>query len=216
MRINRYIAHATGMSRRTADRVIAEDRVRVNDQPTTPGVQIGPSDQVKLDGKALSISEDLRVVVLNKPTGYVVSRVGQGSKTIYELLPPELHHLKPVGRLDKESSGLLLLTDDGQLAHRLTHPSSQKSKIYEIALDAPLRPTDQQKIEQGIQLEDGVSKLQLSGKDQDWVVTMHEGRNRQIRRTFTRLGYIVTKLHRTHFGAYTLQDLSSGQFMLVE
>ncbi|MEK7152847.1 MAG: pseudouridine synthase, partial [Patescibacteria group bacterium] len=143
------------------------------------------------------------------PAGYVVSREGQSSKTIYDLLPAELKHLKPIGRLDKDSSGLLLLTNDGILAHQLTHPRFQKVKVYELALDQPLQPLHRQMIHDiGIQLEDGPSKLILErlqeGNEKRWRVTMREGRNRQIRRTFAALGYRVIRLRRTHFGSYTL------------
>ena len=182
-----------------------------------PGALVHPDDAVTLDGKALSLPEETMTIMLNKPAGYVVSRDGQGSKTIYDLLPPELHNLKPIGRLDKDSSGLLLLTNDGNLAHQLTHPSFQKVKIYEVELDKPLEPLHRQMIsDHGIALEDGVSKLQLErleeGQDKKWRVTMHEGRNRQIRRTFAALGYTVTKLHRTHFGTYSLNHLSPGTY----
>jgi 23S rRNA pseudouridine2605 synthase len=118
-----------------------------------------------------------------------------------------------VGRLDKDSSGLLLLTNDGQLAYDLTHPSSQKEKIYEIKLEKPLTPGDKTRIEQGLMLEDGVSKLALKSLDKTghtWQVTMHEGRNRQIRRTFATLDYDVQKLHRVQFGPYRLKNLAVG------
>lgn len=148
---------------------------------------------------------------------YVCSRDGQGGKTIYDLLPPELHHLKPVGRLDKNSSGLLLLTNDGQLAQQLTHPSFQKTKVYNIALNKPLEPLHHQMIsDHGVVLEDGISKLQLQRMNEtdnnNWKVIMSEGRNRQIRRTFDSLGYNVVKLHRTQFGPYKLNQLASGKF----
>src|ERR1700685_267395 len=101
MRINRYIAHATGISRRAADQAILEDRVRLNNQTPAPGVDVGDGDVVLLDGTVLTLPEVFHTIILNKPTGYVVSRDGQGSKTVYDLLPQELHTLKPVGRLDK-------------------------------------------------------------------------------------------------------------------
>jgi 23S rRNA pseudouridine2605 synthase len=154
--------------------------------------------------------------MLNKPVGYVCSRNGQGSKTVYDLLPPEYQQLKTVGRLDKDSSGLLLLTNDGQLAQELTHPSQQKRKVYEVTLDKPLQPLHRQMIsDHGVSLEDGPSKLELErqhdGDDTKWIVTMHEGRNRQIRRTFAALGYEVIQLHRTKFGNYQLGTLQKGK-----
>jgi 23S rRNA pseudouridine2605 synthase len=133
----------------------------------------------------------------------------------------ELHALKPVGRLDKYSSGLLLMTNDGALTQQLTHPSHQKIKIYEIELRAPLAALHHQMLnDHGVQLEDGLSKLQLERLDETnnkrWRVTMHEGRNRQIRRTFAALGYDVVKLHRAHFGPYKLGKLDAGQWRSLE
>lgn len=218
MRINKYIAAATGLSRRAADKAIEEGRVLVNGTHPKPGQEISEADEVQLDHHKLEARADAQTIILNKPVGYVVSREGQGSQTIYDLLPPALHHLKPVGRLDKDSSGLLLLTSDGQLAQQLTHPRYQKTKLYEVTLDKPLAPIHRQMIsDHGLQLEDGHSRLLLEriedGNDLDWRVIMHEGRNRQIRRTFAALGYTVAKLHRTHFGPYQLPaDLGPGTY----
>jgi 23S rRNA pseudouridine2605 synthase len=216
MRINKYIAQASGLSRRAADAAVEAGRVLANGQKAQTGQEVTENDDIRLDGKKLAAIDAPQTIILNKPAGYVVSRDGQGSKTVYDLLPPELHHLKPVGRLDKDSSGLLLFTNDGQLAQELTHPKYQKTKIYEVELDKPLQPLHCQIInEYGVELSDGPSKLALERlKDDDekaWRVTIREGRNRQIRRTFAALGYEVTKLHRTHFGNYTLQDLRPGQ-----
>lgn len=215
MRINKHIAQSTGMSRRAADAAIEAGRVLVNGDRPSPGHQLIETDIVLLDGVRIGGPLKTQTIMLNKPTGYVVSRDGQGSQTVYDLLPEELHHLKPVGRLDKHSSGLLLLTNDGQLAQELTHPSRQKVKLYEIALNQPLAPLHRQMIsDKGIMLDDGLSKLQLErfmeGNDARWIVTMHEGRNRQIRRTFESLGYTVTHLHRTQFGSYKLGSLRPG------
>ncbi len=218
MRINKYIASATGMSRRRADDAIAGNRVLINSRPPLMGQKVLGEDLVTLDGQSITPDVNNTTIMLHKPLGYVCSRDGQGNKTIYELIPPELHHLKPVGRLDMESSGLLLLTNDGDYAHRLTHPRYKKTKIYTIALDKPLNASDHQKIEQGIKLEDGVSSLLLkahTGGEYTWQVTMHEGRNRQIRRTFAALGYTVIKLHRTQFGEYSLGELAPGVTIVV-
>lgn len=212
MRINKYLALSTGMSRRTADATIQEGRVQINGVLVTSGQQVGTDDTVLLDGKVVRPAETTQTIILNKPAGYVVSRDGQGSKTIYDLLPEELHILKPVGRLDKDSSGLLLLTNDGELANKLTHPRYQKEKVYEVSLYIPLKDEDRQAIESGIELEDGISKLQLDGKGKDWVVTMSEGRNRQIRRTFAEQGYTVKSLHRIIFGDYELGKIAPGSF----
>jgi 23S rRNA pseudouridine2605 synthase len=220
MRINKYVASATGMSRRAADATIAEGRVLLNGIAPSSGHDVKEGERVTLDGRAITPAVKTMTIMMNKPAGYVVSRNGQGSKTIYSLLPLEYHKLKPVGRLDKDSSGLLLLTNDGGLANELTHPSNQKTKVYEISLNLPLQPLHRQMIsDHGIELEDGTSKLQLErreeGNDKEWTVTMHEGRNRQIRRTFGSLGYDVVKLHRTQFGPYTLNLPATKIFDLL-
>lgn len=218
-RVNKYLAHQLGISRRQADAIIAKGSVTINGQPATPGNQIQDGDQVKI-GETLVSSHHVPMsyVLLNKPVGYVCSRKSQGSApTIYELLPENMHSLKPVGRLDKDSSGLLLLTNDGDFAFRMTHPKFHKTKTYHVSLDAGLQPLHRQMIsDHGIMLEDGPSKLQLErqveGDDTKWIVRMHEGRNRQIRRTFASLGYTVIKLHRTEFGPFWLGDIKAGAF----
>lgn len=220
MRLNKYIAQSTGISRRAADEAILQNRVTINGQLPRMGQQVTENDSVSMDGVVVAPTAGTTTVVLNKPAGYVCSREGQGSRTVYDLLPPELHNLKSVGRLDKDSSGLLLLTSDGQLAHELTHPSFQKIKAYDVTLSKPLAPLHRQMIsDHGISLEDGISRLQLErtrdGDDTSWTVRMHEGRNRQIRRTFEALGYEVTRLHRTHFGTYTLGTLKTGSYAQV-
>jgi len=221
IRINRFIAQSTGLSRRAADAAIAEGRVTVNGSWPQTGQTVTTTDVITLDGKPVQATQTATTILLNKPVGYVVSRDGQGSKTIYDLLPPALHALKPIGRLDKDSSGLLLLTNDGILANELTHPSRQKIKIYEVTLSTPLAPLHRQMIaEMGVQLDDGPSKLGLDrareGDDHTWIVTMHEGRNRQIRRTFAALGYAVTALHRTQFGPYHIGDVARGAYISVK
>jgi 23S rRNA pseudouridine2605 synthase len=215
MRLNKFIALSTGLSRRAADDAIYRNRVMVNGSAPSAGQQVGDTDTVLLDGTPITPPVNTVTVMLNKPAGYVCSRDGQGSKTIYDILPAELHDLKSVGRLDKDSSGLLLLTNDGSLTQELTHPSHQKTKVYEVVLGASLAPLHRQMIsDHGISLDDGVSRLQLErlneGNDTAWQVTMREGRNRQIRRTFESLGYTVRSLHRTKFGDYTLGALPSG------
>jgi 23S rRNA pseudouridine2605 synthase len=219
MRINKFVARATGLSRRAADQAITGGRVTLNGQPAETGMVVSPQDTVALDGQALTAPDQHVTLLLNKPVGYVVSRDGQGSQTIYDLLPPEYHDLKPVGRLDKDSSGLLLLTNDGDLANQLTHPRYAKEKIYEVQLNKPLTAGDQAAVQKGLQLDDGSSKLQLKPLDQSnqrWQIIMTEGRNRQIRRTFDALSYRVKHLHRQHFGEYELGNLASGAIRVVQ
>ena len=219
MRVNKFIAHATGLSRREADEALEKGQVSLNGQPAVMGAQVNSSDTVIFRGKTLSLQPRYTYLILNKPTGYVCSRRRQGdTPTIYELLPEALRSLKPVGRLDKDSSGLLLLTDDGDFAHHMTHPSFKKRKCYLVTIDNDLQPLHHQMINDlGINLDDGRSQLTLTrqhdGDDRRWVVEMSEGRNRQIRRTFAALGYRVIKLHRTDFGDYALGDIPRGQFV---
>ncbi len=215
MRVNKFVAHSTGLSRRASDKAIADGRVLVNQLTPESGDQIGPDDVVTMDSRRITPPAKTTTIILHKPTGFVCSRNGQGSRTIYDLLPARYQNLKSVGRLDKDSSGLILLTDDGDLANQLTHPSFVKTKVYEISLDKALEPLHHQMISDiGVTLEDGPSKLQLmklDDKGRQWEITMREGRNRQIRRTFKSLGYEVKSLHRTVFGPYTLGSLSPAQ-----
>lgn len=205
MRLNKFIAQATGISRRAADQAIDAGDITVNGRPAQPGYTVSATDTVMLDGTRLSLNRTTSTLALNKPPGYVCSRAGQGSPTIYELLPAQFRHLKPVGRLDKDSTGLLLLTDDGELAQKLTHPKYQKVKVYCVELDRPLKNSDFQAINQGIKLKDGISRLTLKHLSKaNYQITMAEGKNRQIRRTFAAIGYRVIILHRIQVGGIRL------------
>lgn len=216
MRINKFVAGASGISRRAADAAVQEGRVMVNGSIPQLGQAVNTGDIVLLDGNQLTRPEEPMTIMLNKPIGYVASRDGQGSKTVYDLLPAELHALKPVGRLDKDSSGLLLLTNDGAMANRLTHPSFGKQKTYIATLDKPLNDDSLEQILHGVRVEDYTSRLLLKQLGaNNYEVKMFEGRNRQIRRTFSVLNYTVTKLHRTDFGEYSLGDLASGTYMTI-
>lgn len=221
LRLNKYLALQLGVSRREADLLIEKGKVTINGAIAVLGQRLSSTDTLLVNQKALTRSATLQYIALNKPTGYVCSRRQQGeTPTIYSLLPTHLHELKPVGRLDKDSSGLILLTNDGDFAHHMTHPSFRKTKTYEISLDQDLAPLHQQMISEfGVQLEDGSSRLALTKLNdtsrRQWQVSMHEGRNRQIRRTFSALGYDVQQLHRTSFGAYQLNDLAVGKWQSV-
>lgn len=221
LRLNKHIALTLGVSRREADSLIEKGLVTINGKEATLGARFGEGDQITVRGRSLKETPDFVYLALNKPVGYVSSRKQQGeSPTIYSLLPKQYHVLKPVGRLDKDSSGLLLLSNDGDFTQAMTHPSYHKTKHYEVVLDKDLEPLHQQMIaDYGVQLDDGTSQLHLTRlNDTDrkhWQVTMHEGRNRQIRRTFAALGYTVVGLHRTNFGNYSLENLKPGEFQLV-
>lgn len=215
-RLNKHLALVLGISRREADDLIASQKVTVNGSVAILGASVSTTDSIAVDNKPLPKTTKYQYIAFHKPLGYVCSRKAQGDNpTIYSVLPPEMSILKPVGRLDKDSTGLLLLTNDGDFAHQMTHPSFKKVKVYNVIIDRPLEPLHQQMIsDYGIEIGDGVSKLGLERLDDtrtNWLITMQEGRNRQIRRTFTALGYTVIALHRTGFGPYQLGTLKPGE-----
>ena len=219
-RLNKHLALRLGVSRREADELSEAGRVTLNGQPAELGARIDSTTKIFVDGKIVAEPPAYRYVMLHKPVGYVCSRRRQGdTPTIYELLPADMHPLKAVGRLDKDSSGLLLLTNDGDFAFNYTHPKFAKTKVYDVTLDHPLEPLHQQMIsDYGIDIGDGVSKLTLQKEDDSrmqWTVTMTEGRNRQIRRTFAALGYEASSLHRRQFGPFSLGALDVGAYQTV-
>lgn len=219
LRLNKYLALQLGISRREADNLIDGKKVTINGHLATLGARFNEGDKIIVSGKEVKGATKYEYIALNKPSGYVCSRKQQDDNpTIYELLPESLYHLKPVGRLDIDTSGLIILSNDGDFAYQMTHPKFYKTKIYNVRLDRPLEPLHHQMInDYGVRLEDGPSKLQLERLNDEndrknWIITMHEGRNRQIRRTFGSLGYTVVKLHRTNFGNYSLGDIKPGKY----
>jgi 23S rRNA pseudouridine2605 synthase len=220
LRLNKTLALYLGVSRREADDIIAAGRVKVDTKIAVLGQRILPHDQIFVDGQKVEPKANFTYLALNKPTGYVSSRAKQDSApTIYELLPEKYHQLKTAGRLDKDSSGLIMLSDDGDWVLKMTHPRYAKTKVYGVKLDRPLEPLHQQMIaDLGVDLPDGKSRLgliALSPERKSWQVTMSEGRNRQIRRTFGALGYTVAELHRVQFGSYQLGRLKPGEWQVV-
>jgi 23S rRNA pseudouridine2605 synthase len=222
MRINKYIAERSELSRRGADEAIAQNRVKINGSLPKAGQHVAETDTVELDGSVLLKKPKTITIMLHKPIDYVCSRDGQGSKTIYELLPPELQALNPIGRLDKDTSGLLLMKNDGNLLNKLAHPSFSKEKIYVIALHKALREEDRRKItDDGVDIGDSrlskfsVKKIASKKHMSAYEVSLFEGRNRQIRRTFRALGYFVNHLHRTKFADYTLDSVEVGKFRVI-
>jgi 23S rRNA pseudouridine2605 synthase len=216
MRINRYVASAAGIGRRQADKLIAEGQIEVDGKPAVTGQDVSEHQAVTLNHRQLELPKTSTTIILNKPVGLVVSRDGQGADTIYSILPENYQLLKPVGRLDKDSSGLLIMTNDGALSQRLAHPSFNKQKVYQVTLDRDISKADQNSIVKGVRLEDGISKFEINSSSSNYlVVTLSEGRNRQIRRTFKTLGYNVTKLNRIKFGQYDLESLASGQYLEI-
>lgn len=228
-RLNKYLAFHLGVSRREADKLIENGSVIVNQTTANLGMRVSASDEVRVKGRLITQKTSFTYLILNKPVNYVCSRKQQGdSPTIYSLLPDKLADLKSVGRLDSNSSGLLIMSDDGDFTYKMTHPKFYKSKVYLVQLDQPLQPLHQQMIsDRGIQLEDGPSKFTVTkfeqpikhpdfNSSQVYEVVMHEGRNRQIRRTFAALGYNVVTLHRTQFGSYELGNLSPGDYKFID
>lgn len=215
MRLNKLLANRLGVSRRKADEYITGGKVTVFGKPAKMGEIITDASLVRFNSKPLPEAPKKVVLMLNKPVGFVCSSQGQGSKTIYKLLPIKYHQLKTVGRLDKDSSGLLLLTNDGELHNRLTHPSYLKTKLYRVSLDRIISDNDLTKANKGIELTDGLSKMTIKRKNGYLIVSMSEGRNRQIRRSFSALGYKVISLHRLEFGPYKLDTLGEAKYIVV-
>lgn len=219
-RLNKYLASNFGVSRREADKMIEDGEVSINGKTAKIGDRISKRDRVTVN-KHEVVEQEPIYLALNKPVGYVCSKKRQGdTPTIYELLPKKYQSLKSVGRLDKDSSGLILLTNDGDFAFQMTHPKYAKQKHYRVVIDRALEPLHQQMIADfGIQLSDGRSQMGLvrigEGRTK-WEVIISEGRNRQIRRTFEALGYKVITLHRFRFGAYELSDLQEGGYIEVD
>ncbi len=218
IRLNRFIANAGVCSRREADNLIADGKIKVNGKVITElGFKIKKTDEVEYRRNKLK-SEKHQYVLLNKPSGFITTMSDpQARKTVMSLVEKACkERLFPVGRLDKDTSGLLLFTNDGVTAKKLTHPSHQVRKIYQIELDKPIAKIDFDKILKGIELKDGkvlVNELAILGDDQRMLgIEIHIGRNRIVRRIFEHLGYKVKKLDRVMFGALTKENLSRGKF----
>ena len=218
-RLNKFLAERLGISRREADEIISDGKVTVDGKIAQLGVKIDKNNKVCYNNKIVPQQAEYLYIMFHKPVGYVCSRRAQDSApTLYELLPQKYQHLKTVGRLDKDSSGLILLTNDGDFAFQMTHPKFRKTKVYEVELNRALEPLHQQMIsDYGVMLDDGPSQFKVIKDEQNrYIVTLTEGRNRQIRRTFAVLGYKVTKLHRTHFGKYELGNLAPEKYVIIK
>jgi 23S rRNA pseudouridine2605 synthase len=220
IRINKFVAMATSTSRREAENLIVAGRIRINASKAELTDRVKPSDSVFFDGQKLEMPNQKTILIkLNKPTGYVCTHAAQGKDpSIFELLPPEYSKLKIVGRLDKDTSGLVLLTNDGDLAHQLMHPSFKKQKVYEAELSRDLSLNELEMIsERGVDIGDErASQFKLKKlKTKVYEVILEEGRNRQIRKTFKALGIDVIKLKRLSLGEYDLEELSESEFAEV-
>jgi 23S rRNA pseudouridine2605 synthase len=219
IRLNRYISNSGVCSRREADELIEAGVITVNGKVVTElGVKVSPDDEVRYDGQRI-YPEKFRYVLLNKPKDYITTLDDpEGRQTVMFLVRKACkERIYPVGRLDRATTGLLLLTNDGDLAKRLTHPSHGVQKIYHVELDQKVDPTHLQKMREGIMLEDGMIKADDvaftgDGEDKKSVgIEIHSGRNRIVRRMFEYFGYNVKKLDRVVFAGLTKKDLPRGE-----
>jgi 23S rRNA pseudouridine2605 synthase len=222
VRLNRYIAHAGICSRREADKLIEAGLVTINGKVVTElGTKVQPGDDVRYNSERLG-NERKVYLLLNKPKDYVTTVDDpHAKKTVMELIGKACRErIYPVGRLDKNTTGVLLFTNDGDLTKRLTHPSFNKKKIYHVFLDKSLAHADLQKIAAGILLDDGfiqVDAIAYSSPDSKREVGLeiHSGKNRVVRRIFEHLGYKVTKLDRVYFAGLTKKNLPRGRWRFL-
>ena len=223
MRLNKYIASSGLCSRRKADELIKAGKVNVNGKIVTElGFIIMPKDKVFVDKKLVTPAKH-QYYRFFKPAGYITTREDeQGRKTIYDLLPEELFSLKPVGRLDKDSTGLLILTNDGDLINALTHPSIKVPKIYIVTVDAKLQRSELEKLANGVEIEPGkiayadIQVLEMDSKHTEMQITLYQGMNRQIRKMFKSIGYEVKTLKRIQHATITLDGLKRGEFKQIK
>ncbi len=219
IRLNKYIAHCGFCSRRKADDYIAEGKVTVNGETVTEmGVKVQTADQVKVEGQLLSL-EAFTYLLLNKPKDTITTTDDpRGRSTVMDKVENATgKRVYPVGRLDRDTMGLLLLTNDGDLAHRLMHPSYQVHKTYEVETKRQLRPDELEQLRKGIELEDGFAKAhRLSATKGGFILTIFEGRNRMVRRMVFFLGTEVTKLKRIKYAGLTLKNVRMGRWRYLK
>ncbi len=222
IRINRYLAMSGLCSRRQADEFILEGLVSINDKIISePGIQVMPGDVVKFNGEKVNPEKKV-YILLNKPKEYITTAKDEkGRKTVYDLIRGACkERVFPVGRLDRNSMGVLFMTNDGEMASRLAHPKYLNKKVYHVFLDKGLKPSDFDKIITGIQLEDGFIKADdLSyvnpERKTEIGIEIHSGKNRIVRRIFEYLGYKVIKLDRVSFAGLTKKNLQRGQWRFL-
>jgi 23S rRNA pseudouridine2605 synthase len=217
VRLNAFIARAGVSSRRKADDLIKAGRVTVNGEPGQLNTFVGADDDVRLDGKPLT-KQRVAYVLLNKPAGVVTTaRDPQGRRTVVDMVSHPAR-VVPVGRLDAETTGALLLTNDGDLAHRLAHPRYEVDKVYEIECWSQPTDGDLQRLREGVELDDGpTSPAEVRRIDGAHIqLVLHEGRNRQVRRMFEAVGHRVKRLHRSRYGPLTLEGLEPGAWRELE
>lgn len=220
MPLNKYMAHCGVCSRRDAVALIATGKVKINGTiATEPGYKVKQSDEVVYNGKKLFVTKNLVYILLNKPKDYITTTDDpQGRKTVLQLIQKATtERVYPVGRLDRNTSGVLLLTNDGDLTQKLSHPSYEIKKIYEVKLDKPLAKADFDKILKGLKLEDGEiyvdSLAYADSKDKSIIgIEIHSGRNRIVRRIFEHLGYDVKGLDRVMYANLTKKNVERSKW----
>jgi 23S rRNA pseudouridine2605 synthase len=220
MPLNKFIAHSGICARREAALLVKDGKVTVNgERITEPGHKVSVKDDIKVNGKKASLVTQLVYILLNKPKDYLTtSSDPQGRKTVLELIKNATkERVFPVGRLDRNTTGVLLLTNDGELTQKLSHPSSEVRKIYEVKLDKPLAKADMEEIAQGITLEDGFIRPDViayaDAKDKSVIgVEIHSGRNRIVRRIFEYMRYDVRNLDRVMFAHLTKKNVDRGKW----
>ena len=217
MRLNVYLARAGVTSRRKADELIKAGRVRVNGEPAQLNSQVGRRDRVELDGSPLDL-QPLTYVLLNKPAGTVTTAHDpQGRRTVVELVDHPVR-VVPVGRLDADTTGVLLLTNDGELAHRLAHPRYAVDKVYGAEVEGEPDDDALDKLRAGVDLDDGrtaparVSRLGPSKLE----LVIHEGRKHQVKRMLEAVGHPVTRLHRSRYASLSVEGLEPGAWRELE
>lgn len=220
MPLNKYLAHCGVCSRREAVELITSGKVKLNGKVATePGYKVQPDDVVMYNGKKLFVTKNLVYILLNKPKDYITTTDDpQGRKTVLQLIQKATtERVYPIGRLDRNTSGVLLLTNDGDLTQKLSHPSYEIKKIYEAKLDKPLTKTDFDKILKGLKLEDGEifvdSLAYADSKDKSIIgIEIHSGRNRIVRRIFEHLGYDVKGLDRVMYANLTKKNVERSKW----
>lgn len=219
LRLNKYIAHCGVCSRRDAAELVKKGLVRVNGAvEANPAYEVKKTDVVNYQGKTLVLEGTKVYILMNKPKNVITTLNDErGRKTVFDLIKNEVsERIFPVGRLDRNTTGLLLLTNDGELAQKLSHPSHKMKKIYHVKLDKKITKRDLESILTGIHLEDGLAEVnQLSivdNKADEIGIEIHSGKNRIVRRIFEHLGYEVIKLDRVLFAGLTKKNIPRGKF----
>jgi 23S rRNA pseudouridine2605 synthase len=217
VRLNAYLARAGVSSRRRADELIKEGRVTVNGEPGRLNTFVQSRDRVQVDGCAVEL-QPLAYVLLHKPAATVTTaRDPQGRRTVVELVDHEVR-VVPVGRLDADTTGALLLTNDGELAHRLAHPSYEVEKVYEAEVEGEPSDEELERLRNGVQLDDGLTAPARVRRLRPTTVELavHEGRKHQVKRMLAAIGHPVTRLHRRVYAGLSLEGLEPGAWRELE